>query len=265
MVNYYEVKMKRLLLEVKLPYYRIAIWLLLGCWILVGSTTNLLADEPDLAVNYVTITARTTLIGPPTNFIITQVGPGSVNVSWTKNINANTTIIRVTEDGCPANYLDNYLVYNDTGNWTIYDSLSLTTSTYCFRAWSYNDDEYSIDYAEGKIGGDSMILIGFIILPLGLMTLALWQKKIWLMLGAGISFICLAAYGLIDGSPGEAIWILGIFCIIFSFIVFLYAFFGMREPVEVIPFEEPDNAYAREIREAKEARRKDRRTPRRRM
>jgi len=202
----------------------------------------------------------------PTDFTITQTGTGSVNISWTMGVGANTTIVRVSESDCPADYTDGFSVYSEGDNSVTYDDLNFTSATYCFRAWSLNDAGYSVDYAEGKIGGDNMVAIAFIILPLGLFSLALWQRKIWIMLGAGISFICLAAYGLIDGSSGEALWILGIFSVVFALIIFLYAFFGMREPAEVIPFEEPDDAYERELREARAERRSKRawsRKPRR--
>lgn len=105
-----------------------------------------------------------------------------------------------------------------------------------------------------------MELVALVGLTLGFFTIALWQKKIWIMLGAGISFLVLGAYGLIESETGEAYRLTGIFCIVFSLVVFLYAFFGMREKTEYIPFEEPDDVYARELRESKEARRKNRKT-----
>ena len=195
----------------------------------------------------------------PTNFVITQIGTGSVNISWTMGIGANTTIIRVSEDGCPVDYTDGYAVYDGVDDWYEYIGVNLGSTTYCFRAWSHNEVGYSIDYVEGKIGGDDMVVVAFVILPLGLFGFALWQRKVWIMIGAAISFVALAAYGLIEGSSGEALWIMGIFSIMFAFIIFLYAFFGMREKAEVIPFEAPDDAYARELKEESSARRAKRR------
>ena len=109
-----------------------------------------------------------------------------------------------------------------------------------------------------------MELIALVGLSLGFFTLALWQKKTWIMLGAAMTFLALGAYGLIGSKPGEALWIIGTFSMIFSFVIFLYAIFRMSEKSEPESPEEPDESYARELREESEARRNRRDTWRRR-
>jgi len=109
-----------------------------------------------------------------------------------------------------------------------------------------------------------MELIALVGLSLGFFTLALWQKKTWIMLGAAMTFLALGAYGLMGGKPGEALWIIGTFSMVFSFVIFLYAIFRMSEKSEPAPFEAPDDAYARELKEESDARKSRRNTWRRR-
>lgn len=98
------------------------------------------------------------LPGAPTDFTITQTGPTSINITWTMGVGANTTLIRVGTDNYPENVTDGYLVYSGSGTYVEVDGLNLDSQTYYYRAWSYNDYGYSVDYAQDYIGGQMALL-----------------------------------------------------------------------------------------------------------
>lgn len=138
----------------------------------------------------------------PTNFTITQTGTNSISITWTLGTGADTTIIRGQAEGCPASVTDGYGIYDGAGTSTTVDGLSLTTDTYCYRAWSENDTGYSTDYAEASIGGTSMILLGFLAFC-GLMSFIGMRSSFFgLKLIAGMSWFMLLIY-LVDNPPGD--------------------------------------------------------------
>jgi len=92
------------------------------------------------------------VLDPPTDFTITQIGPNSLNITWTPGPGATSIIIRVSEDGYPATVTDGYLVYSGNSTFVVVDGLSLSTVIYYFRAWSYNDIDYSVGYAQASAG-----------------------------------------------------------------------------------------------------------------
>jgi len=87
--------------------------------------------------------------GEPTDFDANNPTASSIDLDWTKGINATTTYIVRKEGGYPANITDGTFIYNDTGTDTTDSSCEYAT-TYYYRAWSYNvtSDYFSALYDE---------------------------------------------------------------------------------------------------------------------
>ena len=125
----------------------------------------------------------------PTNFTITKVNVDTVNITWTKHTLAANTTIRVDTDGYPVNQSAGYAVYNGTGSSVLDTGLDLGQTTYYYRAWSYNVTiGFSSDYAQDEIGGDDMMLIALILLPVILMGIGYWRKSIALFITAVLAW-----------------------------------------------------------------------------
>jgi hypothetical protein len=124
----------------------------------------------------------------PTNFTITQSSPSSANITWNKGIGAEYTVIVGSDNKYPANINDGYLVYNGTGTTCIVEDLSLWSTTYQFKAWSWNSYGYSTDYAEGSIGGNmiALAIIGLVSLVLMVFGFLYKPASIPLLILAGI-------------------------------------------------------------------------------
>lgn len=89
---------------------------------------------------------------------ITQIGVGSINITWTKGVGANITIVRGSSVGYPYSIFDGNAIYSGNGTWVQVDGLDLATYTYYYRAWSQNAYGTSEGYDQDSIGhgaGDS--------------------------------------------------------------------------------------------------------------
>jgi len=131
---------------------------------------------------------------PPTNFVITQTGASSINISWTMGVGADTITIRGSSDGYPDTVTDGYLVYSGNGTYVVVDGLALSTETYYYRAWSHNTYGYSTGYAEDHIGGSSTSLLILAILALGLTIAMFATKNSMLGFPSGIFWAILAGF-----------------------------------------------------------------------
>lgn len=136
----------------------------------------------------------------PTNFTLIQVGVNAINITWEKGPGANHTIVIGSDEGCPDSIEDGYVVYNGTGTSVVMEGLTLSTVTYCFKAWSWNSHGYSNDYAEGSIGGRLIMAISLFILALGLTGLSFWKRSIVFALGSSLSWVAVGIILLV--SPG---------------------------------------------------------------
>jgi hypothetical protein len=151
-------------------------------------------------------TLNVTLPLPPTDFTATQVGSVtsngtySVNLTWTMGINTTRTVIRGSVGGYPANLTDGNSVYNGTGTWVLVTGLSLDTVTYGYSAWGENSFGDSLDHAEAKIGGKTMLAIFLGIIALGVTGLSFWRRFIVLTIGSSLSWLALGILLLVD--PG---------------------------------------------------------------
>ena len=125
--------------------------LLLGVTLLSLCTGGVVAASPS---NNITITSTTTP-QPPTDFTITQIGVGTINITWTKGHAANITIVRGSTVSYPFSVFDGDAVYSGNGTSVSVGSLDLSANTYYYRAWSQNDYATSTGYAQATIGSGS--------------------------------------------------------------------------------------------------------------
>jgi len=156
------------------------------------------APDPDSEDVTVTATPAFGLPGVPINFVVDYVSDYEVDITWTKDGEATHTMIRGEWGDCPESESDGFEVYYGTGeSYTHHIDMEATSEDICYRAWSYNDTGYSLNYAEGSTGGIAMTLIAFVILALGLTTLGLTTKQMALMMSSGMAWIGLGGYELI--------------------------------------------------------------------
>jgi len=76
-------------------------------------------------------------IAPPSDFTLSLTQDTTVQITWTKNFVADTTLIRRKPDSYPTSITDGDFVYNSTGS-TYIDGDVVSGNTYYYRAWSYN-------------------------------------------------------------------------------------------------------------------------------
>jgi hypothetical protein len=136
-------------------------------------------------------------------------------------VSANRTIIRGKENGYPSGITDGYLVYNGTGTSVTVEGLSLTTTQYCYRAWSENGYGVSLDYAQAQIGGNMILLGLFAFMGVALTFGFFWKRSGFFAYGAAGAWALLGFQSFITSSGGSPIPItdtyMGLFwmCIVF--------------------------------------------------
>jgi hypothetical protein len=92
------------------------------------------------------------VLDAPTGFNLTLLTGTDVQINWTKNIAADTTMIRRKPDSYPVGLGDGTEVYNSTGI-SFIDGGVTAGNTYYYRAWSYNATYslFSTTYAQDYI------------------------------------------------------------------------------------------------------------------
>lgn len=103
-----------------------------------------------------------------------------VMLNWIKGLRADTTVIVRKEGSYPMTPADGVVVYDGIGTSVIDTGASTETNELYYRAWSYNDWGYSIEYAEARKGA----IMTELIMVLGLTAFALWRKEIWVYIPA---------------------------------------------------------------------------------
>lgn len=106
-------------------------------------------------------------------------------------LDADITIIRVSENGYSVNATDGYEAYSGNETSVTIDGLNLDTTTYYYRAWSENAYGYSVGYAQAKTGGDMILLLLFGFLGLGLTFGFFWKRSGFLAYGAAGMWVLL--------------------------------------------------------------------------
>jgi hypothetical protein len=172
----------------------------------------------------------------PTNLILTQTMIDTYDADWTKDVNADTTYIRVKVDSYPVDITDGFLIYN--GALATYSQTGLNFDQYSYnvRAWSHNPSGYSTNYADATIGGANMallasntgllVLLGLFLLPLGLLIFAtMTMGSLWAMM-AGMFFVLTTWYSytnsLVENDFYYICFIISSFLIAIAFILGAY-------------------------------------------
>jgi len=107
-----------------------------------NSTQNLFSENPATTDEY-------TSPADPYDFIVTDIGMNSLELTWTKGTNATNSVIIQNETGWagfPTTIANGTEVYNNTGSTTTIEDLA-SNVTYYFSIWSYNPD--SANFSDG--------------------------------------------------------------------------------------------------------------------
>lgn len=176
----------------------------------------------------------------PTDFVISEDGPSSINITWILGIGADTTVIRGSSDGYPT-LTGGYEVYNGNGTSVALTDLNLESGAYYYRAWSHNSYGYSLDYAQAKKGGmmvNAMLLIALLFFPLSFTGFYAWKREVWMGITASVGWVCMGLYLMLDfsSSPSPSqitdIWMgLAWFCMALA-IVFALASFVWKSVIQ---------------------------------
>jgi len=85
-------------------------------------------DNFDITVN---------ALGAPSDFSLSVTATADVQITWTTNIGADSTLIRRKPDSYPTGITDGTFIYNSSGSSYI-DGEVTGGNTYYYYAWSYN-------------------------------------------------------------------------------------------------------------------------------
>lgn len=187
----------------------------------------------------------------PTNFVLTEIASDEVEITWTMGSGADYTAIVRREGHYSVDRDDGTLVYNGTATSTTDFDVNLEGHKYYYRAWSYrvDTDFWSIDYAQGTIGGMVLLLILFGFLAMGLTGTFLWKKYNLLSFGCAGMWALLGFTALQQSESTSPTDItdsyMGLFWLCITFTI---AF--MLLPLVVRAKPEPDEIYPEELDEA---------------
>jgi len=174
-----------------------------------------------------TTACSTALPLPPTDLVVTRVGTDSVNLTWVMGVNATTTVLIISSEGCPDNPSDDYLVYNSTETSVIVDGLDLDATEYCISAWSWNSIGHSTDHATATIGGENMFetmtFFGIMLLAMGLLVAMFVTRNGLLGFPAGILWFIVGGFSYVRS---EATWDFYYFLFFAGMFIGIFAIFA---------------------------------------
>ena len=86
----------------------------------------------------------------PTGFTVSNYDSQAINLSWTSNPSADSTVIRAKKGSLPVDHTDGTEIYNSTAS--LFDHTSLDAGThYFYKAWSFNS---SLGLSSNNVTGD---------------------------------------------------------------------------------------------------------------
>lgn len=177
----------------------------------------------------------------------------TIHLSWNTGIGNTGTYIMVCED-VACNCSDRLtppvgcsVIYNGSGTSMNFSGADLSIHSYYFTLWGYatcyGNTSYTATCEQVVVDRRSdYMFIAFVLLALGLMVIAFWQRKTWVFLLSGMSWIGFGAYGLINGSTGDVIWYFGWLGIAAGLIMFT-APTWLRDKFDPIAYEDEAAEY----------------------
>lgn len=161
----------------------------------------------------------TTRPGAPIDFVLSSEDDQLIDINWTKAVGADYTLVVGYSGRYPTDKEDGWVAYNGTSN-TVAEArgLNFDLENPFYRAWSYNltIGEFSTDYAQDEIGGDEMLLVGF----LGLAAFFTWfsyrrreilitfvASLLWFSLAMWMFFSDVAPFTLGDTHVNLLVWV----------------------------------------------------------
>lgn len=237
------------------------------CLILIGVVlllpASVLADAEDVEI---TAQGGEGICVAPIDFLLTEVASDEVDITWTMGSGATHTMIVRREGHYPEDRNDGTEVYYGTGVSTTDFDIDLESHTYYYRAWSYRTDTefWSLDYAEGRIGGSMLLLMLFGFLAMGFTGAFLWKRYMLLGFGTAGMWALLGFAALQQSSSSGPAQITDTYMALFWLcIVFVIAF--MLLPLVLRAKPESEDIYPEDLSEEDkplfeemEAERKDR-------
>jgi len=85
----------------------------------------------------------------PRDLSITSINSTTINITWTKGVAADRTIVRMSGDNYPSYPLEGLLVYSGSGTYVVVEVFDFTTAAHYYSIWSENELGYSESYVTG--------------------------------------------------------------------------------------------------------------------
>lgn len=194
----------------------------------------------------VTITATGIVVAAPGGFTITYVSDYEVNISWTKPVGADKTMIRAAFGRMPTSITDGYEVYYGTGNNFNDSAASLATPDIVYyKAWSQTAaGAWSPLWATADTGG--LMSLSFLFIAIVVLTIATFVLKQKIMAAiTGLGWAIIGIYLLSNISLASINLQLGIFSMIMSSVLFMAPIYlrtriQRQEPVRTTRAEQLD-------------------------
>jgi len=105
--------------------------------ILLGISLTILLLQPSFQCSNDTFDITVSALDAPADFSLSVTATTDVQITWTKNTGADTTLIRRKPDSYPTSITDGTFIYNSSGSSYI-DGGVTGGNTYYYYAWSYN-------------------------------------------------------------------------------------------------------------------------------
>lgn len=183
---------------------------------IVISLLALLTISPAVSADtsdQVTITATGYVCAIPGGFTVTYISDYEVELSWTKGVDAENTMVRAAIGRVPTSREDGYEVYYGTGtSATDWVNMEFLSEPIYYKAWHQRDDGVWEEEgsASGFVEGIGVLNACLIGLALGVSSLALWKRHMFLYLAGFIGCLSIGLY-LVDVHPafGPPLFIVG--------------------------------------------------------
>ncbi len=145
----------------------------------------------------ITVTATGFVCEAPGGFTVTYISDYEVGLSWTKGEGAENTMVRAAYGRTPESREDGYLVYYGDEEYCSDTAVNLdeTASRVIYRAWHQNANGiWEEGETTGFVEGIGVTTIAYVVLAIGLTSIAAWKKQFILYTAACIGLLLIALF-----------------------------------------------------------------------